>query len=159
MIPIPIPTPYKIAAAGVAAVALFAAGFTWGFSWRADTVAELKSTISQMEETYAALEKKHEEQRLVQERIVEDVSQRWADAVAWNDAHPRTVRVRENCSGASAIPGLSVTRQKADGLQASGRETWITTDRCEGIANDSMIDREWIILMKDFVTKQHEASK
>jgi hypothetical protein len=54
---------------------------------------------------------------------------------------------------------LSVAPTKHDGLQAGSGESWITEATCEQIANDSILDREWVENAKKFVTEQHEASK
>lgn len=156
---IPIPLPYKIAGAAIVAALAAGLGYIRGYTAQAEKVAACNSTIIAMEQTYAALEKKHADQQLVSDGVVADVSQRWSAALDHARANPRIVRVHQDCGGASGMPGLSATATGNAGLQASSGESWITASQCEVLAADSMMDREWIALAKEFIIRQHEASK
>jgi hypothetical protein len=152
-------TQIKLVSIGIAVVAAGAWGFATGVAWNADDLAECEGTIETIKGVQYELEQKAEHQRLVSERVVKDTSDSWA-AVLAADRTSRPVRVRyENCRATGGMPGLSAAATGNAGLQASSGESWITETTCEQIANDSILDREWIENAKTFVTKQHEASK
>lgn len=156
-----IPPQYKLALIAAGAVVLLAAGavggFAWGFSWNADDLAACEATVSRVKEEQIALEKENARVRREQTRINKETADGWSAAVAWHRAHPRIVRVRgENC-GAGGIPGLSATASGNAGLRPGSGEGGleITADQCEALANDSLLDADWIYEMKQFVIGQH----
>lgn len=156
-----IPIQLKLAAAGIAAAVVFGGGVKVGLWWHADDLAECEATVSEIERVSDALAKENERIRLASEQVTREVSQRWADVVAWRDANPRIVRVRENCSGASGMPGLSATASGTQGLQTGSGEGWLSLSvgQCEALANDSILDAEWIRLVKEWVQRQGEIGK
>lgn len=156
-----IPIQLKLAAAGIAAAVVFAGGVKVGLWWNADDLAECEATVSEIERASDALAKENERIRLASEQVTSEVSQRWADVVAWRDANPRIVRVRENCSGASGMPGLSATASGTQGLQVGSGEGWLSLSvgQCETLANDSLLDDQWIRLVKEWVQRQREIGK
>lgn len=156
-----IPIQLKLAAAGIAAAVVFTGGVKVGLWWNADDLAECEATVSEIERASDALAKENERIRLASEQVTREVSQRWADVVAWRDANPRIVRVRENCSGASGMPGLSATASGTQGLQVGSGEGWLSLSvgQCEALANDSLLDDQWIRLVKEWVQRQREIGK
>jgi len=96
--------------------------------------------------------------RIEQERILADYGQRWSAALA--DRPVVRVRVPGSCPG--QMPGISPTAQGNAGLQAgsgAGGHLEITFTQCEVLANDSILDAEWIDLAKRITNDLHEASK
>lgn len=156
-----IPIQLKLAAAGIAAAVVFTGGVKVGLWWHADDLAECEATVSEIERVSDELRKESEEQRLVSERITADVSQRWSAALDHARRNPRIVRVRENCSGASGMPGLSATASGTQGLQVGSGEGWLSLSvgQCEALANDSLLDDQWIRLVKEWVQQQGEIGK
>lgn len=156
-----IPLQLKLAAAGIAAAVVFAGGVKLGLWWHADDLAECEAVVDKVQEASYALAKENERIRLASEQVTREVSQRWADVVAWRDANPRVVRVRENCSGAGGMPGLSATASGTQGLQVGSGEGWLSLSvgQCEALANDSLLDDQWIRLVKEWVQQQGEIGK
>jgi hypothetical protein len=156
-----IPLPYKVAVAAVAVIAAGAWGFVLGVAWNADDLADCNAVIDRVKEESYALEKQNERIRKDNDRVNRETSDAWAAAVDWHRSNPRIVRVRQDCGGAGGMPGLSHAPQSTDGLRPGSAEGGlsISFSQCEQIANDSLLDYEWIVLMKKFVTEQAKAGK
>lgn len=156
-----IPLQLKLAAAGIAAAVVFAGGVKLGLWWNADDLAECEATVSEIERASDALAKENERIQLAAEQVTRDVSNSWAAALDHARRNPRIVRVRENCGGASGMPGLSATASGTQGLQVGSGEGWLSLSvgQCEALANDSLLDDQWIRLVKEWVQRQGEIGK
>ncbi len=138
---IPIPLPYKLAGAAVALIAAGAWGFSLGLAWNADDLAECESTIETIKGVQYELEQKAEHQRLVSERITQDVSKRWADALRIAESNPRIVRVRQDCGGTGGMPSVSIPATGlSTGTSIEGLNTVLDAAACEKRLNDGIVD-------------------
>ena len=155
-----IPIQLKLVAAGVAATVVFAGGVKVGLWWHADDLSECEATVSEIERVSDELRKENESQRLVSERITADVSQRWSAALDWQRAHPRIVRVRENCSGAGGMPAVSIP---ASGLNAGtahgGLGAVLDASQCEARLNDAVVDVAQLLHLQQWIRQQGEIGK
>jgi hypothetical protein len=121
-----------------------------------DDLTEYRAMVAQAQQQ---AEEDAERQRLDQQRILSDTATGWAAAVDHYRRNPRVVRVLQPTDCVPQAGAVSLTTTGHIGLQAGSGEGWITSAKCEQVANDSILDREWIEAMKQFVIRQHEASK
>lgn len=142
--------------AGIAAAVVFAGGVKVGLWWNAGDLAECEATVSEIERASDALEKENERIRMASAQVTRDVSNSWAAALDHARANPRTVRVRQDCGGASGMPGLSATATGTQGLQVGRGEGGLSLSvgQCETLANDSLLDDQWIRLVKEWIAAQ-----
>jgi len=149
-----IPMPYLYA--GIAVVLIATHGLAYFQGWQSG-MEKYYGYKSKIDAVNARIAVENEQMRREQQRIDEDTRSGWLAAVDYWKRNP-VVRVQPHrCPG--EVPGLSTTSSRIAGLQASGGESWITTDQCEQIANDSTLDREWIEAVKKRTDELHEASK
>lgn len=149
-------TPTGILGALLAAASIYGVVITKMYGGLNERFSDFKSAV-------VAAQKQAEEQaeleRTRQERLLADYGQRWAAALAAD----RAVRVRQpanRCPG--QMPGISPTATSHEGLQAgsgAGGYLEITLDQCEALANDSILDAEWIHLVKQLTDELHGAGK
>lgn len=149
-------TPTGILGALLAAVSIYGVVITKMYGGLNERFSDFKSAVvaaQQQAEEQAELE------RARQERLLADYGQRWAAALATD----RAVRVRKpanHCAG--QMPGISPTATSHEGLQAgsgAGGHLEITIDQCEALANDSILDAEWIDLAKRLTGELHGVGK
>lgn len=155
-----IPLQLKLAAAGIAAAVVFAGGVKLGLWWNADDLAECEATVSEIERVSDALAKENERIRLASEQVTRDVSASWSAALDWQRANPRIVRVRENCSGASGMPAVSIP---ASGLNAGtahgGLGAVLDAAQCEARLNDAVVDVAQLLHLQHWIRQQGEIGK
>ena len=155
-----IPLPVKIGGIAVAAAFIFGGGVKVGLWWNADDLKECESVVDDIERINYALEKENERIKLDSEKVTRDVSERWADVVAFNKRNPSIVRVRQDCSGQG---GLSSTASSTSGLNATvGIEalsaTGITSKECETQLKMGYRDASRLEFLIDWINQQHQVS-
>lgn len=146
----------KLIIAIAIAVFSFLAGIKSGLWLGKNDLAECQQLRYEMEAKSNELAQKNTEQRLLSERITADVSQRWADALAWERAHPRVVRVRdETCgsgSGVSSIPASSAGLNA--GTAHSGLSAYLTASQCEERLNQAVMDAAQLMWLQQWIKQQ-----
>jgi hypothetical protein len=135
------------------AISLYSLSITYLYNGIHKDFAKFKTDV---EVAQQQAERDADALKLEQEKIIKDVSVRWADA--YTIKRP-IVRVLRPCSDLPESQTLPTVAPGDDGLQTSSGESWIAALECEQIANDAILDREWIDLAKKFVLENHEASK
>lgn len=157
--------PYSIAGAAVIAVAIAATagtyGFTLGFAWNADDLAECNTTITQVREAQDALEKAANARQLVQQREMADAEKRWNLALAHARNNPRLVRVQQPADCGAG--GLSPASTAASGLNATaaspGPFTVLDAAQCEARLTDGILDAAQLAHLQHYLQLQSETYK
>ena len=154
-----IPLPYKLVITCVIAVAIGAYGFSLGYAWNKDDLDACESTVDDIRRISDALETENERIKLDSEKVTRDVSERWADVVAFNKRNPTIVRVRDNCE----VPVPNTTtgidgRPTNQGLGSAGNAT-LTASQCEKRLNDALGDAAQLMALQEWVRKQNEVTK
>ena len=151
-----IPLPYKLAGLALAMVICAVLGYMKGYENANDKYLAFKADVAQQT---AILEANAEKARLETDRITADVSKAWAAALDHARANPRTIRVSAGCDSTGLRP-LSTPAEGLNGASlSSGEERTITTEQCEAVANDSLLDDQWIRLVKEWVKQQSEVQR
>lgn len=151
----------KFLLALVIAIASFLAGMKVGSMLGKADLMECRERVALMEAVSNELQKEIAEQRLVSERITADVSQRWADALAWQRANPRVVRVRdEACGSGGGMSGLSTASAGLDvGTAHSGLGAYLTAAQCEERLNQAVLDAAQLMWLQEWIREQQRVSK
>ena len=122
---------------------------------------DLRTYQSAVEQAQKQVEADNERLANDQERILAEYGKRWADSVAYRESHP-LVRVLHAECGVPESPALSASSGEITGaasqLGLSG-EMVIAAAECERRLNWAAEDAAKVILLQDWATRQHEASK
>lgn len=164
----------KLIAAGIAAVVIGALLFAfWSFAWsngytagalsNAEPLAACKTTLSQVEAAHESLAKENEQQRLLSDRLVEDVSNAWDSAL--RSAGSRItyrVRDRKDCGAgemhvpdATGQPDAAAAKPEVD--QAG--TVALTVEQINDRLNTFERDAAQLAHLIAFINKQREIHK
>lgn len=149
-------SPHGIMAAIIVALSISNFIFVKMYGAANERYHEFRATVAQAQRL---AEEQAEHHRIEQERILANYGDSWSAALAAD----RAVRVQKpanHCPG--QMPGISPIATSHEGLQAgsgAGGYLEITIDQCEALANDSILDAEWIDLAKRLTDDLHEGGR
>ena len=120
--------------------------------------ATFKSDVREAEKRAAA---EAEQERLGRERITEDVSRRWADALDLASRDPVVRVLPRNCNlpQAGTLPVAGLKPDAATAQPGLGGTVLVAGEECESRLNNAAHDAAQVMMLQEWARRQHEVVK